>query len=106
MQSCIIAYSGLSAKHVPVIIIRTMTMLNPNNHLNFDSYQGLRGRMLQHLRSGNINDHIFEVVRAACDAAIAADNLILSQPEKRRLLADVLKSVLTEMDRRLDQADF
>ena len=81
-------------------------MLNPDNLTNIDSYLGLRGRMLQHLQSGNITDHIFEVVRAACDAALAPDNLVLSQPEKRRLLADVLKSILTEMNRQLDQTGF
>ncbi len=74
-------------------------MLNPSSV--HDSYTDLRGRVLQRLDAARIDDHVFELIQAAYTGALAEENLVLSAAEKRRLLADVLKSVLDSMHRRL-----
>ncbi len=76
-------------------------MLNPGDLFQSGSYHELRGRVLRRLHAAKINDHVFEVVEAAFSGALGEENVVLSRVEKRRLLADVLKSVLEEMDAKL-----
>lgn len=76
-------------------------MLNPGDLFQSGSYRELRGRMLRRLHAAKIDDHVFEVVEAAFSGALAEENVVLSRVEKRRLLADVLRSVLEEMDAKL-----
>ncbi len=76
-------------------------MQNLVHSMNFNSYRSLRGRVLARLQAANINDQLFELVQGAYENALSADGLVLSRVEKRRLLADVLKSVLEEMNDRL-----
>lgn len=78
-------------------------MLNSGSAFGSGSYYDLRGRVLQRLRLAKINDELFSVVENAYEKALAVDNLVLSRVEKKRLLADVLKSVLADMNRRLDE---
>ena len=65
------------------------------------SYTELRWRVLRHLNAAHIDDRVFELIQAAYSSALAEERLVLSTAEKRRLLADVLKSVLADMNRRL-----
>jgi hypothetical protein len=74
-------------------------MLNPNSVPG--SYPDLRLRLLQRLNAAHIDDHVFEMIQAAYTSALAEENLVLSSIEKRRLLADILKAVLDNMNRRL-----
>ncbi len=76
-------------------------MLNLADAMNSNSYKNLRSRVLARLRAARINDQVFELVQGAYENALSADNLVLSRVEKRRLLADVLKSVLGEMNNRI-----
>ncbi len=76
-------------------------MLNLADAMNSNSYRNLRKRVLGHLQAAKINDQVFELVQGAYENALSADGLVLSRVEKRRLLADVLKSVLGEMGDRL-----
>jgi hypothetical protein len=66
-------------------------------------YTDLERHILNRLRSANINDQVFVVVRMAFQKALEVDNIVLSRPERERLLADVLKSVLAEMNQKLDR---
>ena len=77
-------------------------MLNPGDLFSSGSYLDLRGRVLQRLRSAKINDQVFELVQNAYESALDLDNLVLSRLEKRRLLAEILKTVLDDMNQRLD----
>ncbi len=77
-------------------------MLNPGDLFQSGSYIDLRGRVLQRVRSARIYDHVFEIIEAAFNGALADDNLVLSRVEKRRLLAEVVKSVLEDMQKKLD----
>ncbi|HEX8992882.1 MAG TPA: hypothetical protein VF784_14475 [Anaerolineales bacterium] len=76
-------------------------MLNPGDLFQSGSHRELRGHVLQRLHAAKINDHVFEVVEAAFSCALVEESVVLSRVEKRRLLADVLKSVLEEMDAKL-----
>jgi hypothetical protein len=75
--------------------------MNSGDPWQSGSYEDVRGRLLQQLRAAHVSDRVFELIQAAVNAALAEDNLVLSQVEKRRLLADVLKTVLEEMNKRL-----
>lgn len=78
-------------------------MLNLGGTFTSGSYYELRSRVLQRLRLAKINDHVFELIQAAYNGALAQDNLVLSPVEKRRLLAEILKLVLNDMNKRLGQ---
>ena len=78
-------------------------MLNPfGPQQNPGSYLNLQQRMLQRVQSAKINDQIFEVVQKALDDAIRAENVVLIRLEKKRLLSQILKVVLDDMLRKLD----
>jgi hypothetical protein len=78
-------------------------MFNSNDPVVSGSYVELRSNILQRLQSANINDQVFAVVRMAYGKALEEANIVLSRPERERLLADVLKSVLGEMNKKLSQ---
>ena len=66
------------------------------------SYLNLQKRMLQRVQEAKINDQIFEVVQKALDDAIRAENVVLIRLEKKRLLSQILKVVLDDMIKKLD----
>ncbi len=76
-------------------------MMNMGQMGKGSSYGDVRGRVLQHLQSARVPDHVFELVQAAFNGALAEEGLVLSQVEKRLLLADALKSVLEGMSKKL-----
>ena len=61
-----------------------------------------RKRMLQRVQSAKINDQIFEVVKQAYEVALNEEGIVLSRPERKRLLSQLLKLVLEDMTRKLD----
>ncbi len=79
-------------------------MLNPSDAFGAGSYMEVRGRVLTGMRAAGIDDQLFELVQNAYERVLSAETLVLSRAEKRRLLADVLKSVLEEMNRRLEKS--
>lgn len=66
------------------------------------SYVNLQNRMLNKVQDAKVNDHIFEIVRMAYEDALAAENIMLSRAERKRLLAQTLKSVLKDMIKKID----
>lgn len=78
-------------------------MLNPFGEQPVPgSYIDLKKRMLQHVRSFQIDDQIFEVVQVAYEEALKRENIMLSRPERKRMFAQILRSVLEDMINRLD----
>jgi hypothetical protein len=67
-----------------------------------NSYFDLKKRMLQKVQEAQVNDQIFEVVQKAYEEALAAENIVLSRPERKRLLAQILKLVLENMLKKMD----
>ena len=79
-------------------------MINPPDSLhNSGSYVDLRKRVLQHVQSAKVDDQILKIVRTAYEDALAAEDLVLSRAENKRLLAQVLKSVLDGMSKQLGE---
>jgi hypothetical protein len=66
------------------------------------SYVDLRKRMLQRVRSFKVNDQILEVIQVAYDNALKEEHIILSSPERKRMLSQISKSVLEDMIKKLD----
>jgi len=69
----------------------------PGSHFN------LKERMFQKVQSAKVNDHIFEIVQMAYEEALLHENVLLSRPERKRLLAQILKLVLEDMIKKLDE---
>jgi hypothetical protein len=79
-------------------------MLNPFGSQQVPgSYVDLRKRMFQHVQDLKINDQIFEVVKNAYEQALSRENIVLSRPERMRLLSQIMKMVLDDMSKKLDQ---
>ena len=60
-------------------------------------YTELRKRMLQFLRSGQFSDQVFEILQTASINALGRENIVLSRPEKNRLLKEVMITALEEL---------
>ena len=79
-------------------------MLNPFGSQQVPgSYANLQIRMLQRLQAAKIDDQIFEVVQKAYEKALDEESIILSRPERKRLLSQMLKLVLEDMIKKLDR---
>jgi len=70
------------------------------------SYIDLKRRVLRDVAAARVDDQIFEVVRKAFEDALKQENvlILLARVEKKRLLAQVMKQVLTDMVRKLDES--
>lgn len=64
-------------------------------------YVNLKERMFKKVKSAKVNDRIFEIVQSAYENALAEENVVLSRPERQRLLSQILKMVLEDMSNRL-----
>jgi len=73
-------------------------MLNPFG----SSSDSLKKRIIQRMKSAKIDDEIFKVTADVFEQVLNAEGVVLSRPEKQRLLSQVLKSVLTDMLTKLD----
>ncbi len=67
------------------------------------SYVELRTRLLKRLRADNINDQLLGILRNAYDSALSVEHLVLSRVERKRLMADVLISVMEDLGRQLEE---
>ena len=78
-------------------------MLDPfDPNKNTGSYVNLQRRIFQRVQSSGINDQIIESVRKSYEDAINAEIIVLSRSEKRRLFSQVVKLVLEDMLKELD----
>ena len=66
------------------------------------SYVDLKKRMLQRVRAFKVNDQILEVIQVAYEDALKEEHIILSSPERKRMLSQISKSVLEEMIKKLE----
>lgn len=79
-------------------------MLNPFGSQQVPGfYVNLQKRMLQRVQSAKVDDQIFEVVQKAYEQALNEENIVLSRPERKRLLSHILKLVLEDMIKKLDR---
>ncbi len=78
-------------------------MVNPTAAFDSGSYAGLRARVLRRMRSAKVDDQVLQLLRDAYESALSAEKLVLSRVEKRRLRAELLKAVLEETSRKLEE---
>ena len=80
-------------------------MLNPGDpNKDFGSYVNLKKRVFQRVQSSGINDKILDIARQACEEAIKAEGVVLARVEKKRLQTQVLKLILDEMSKGLENS--
>jgi hypothetical protein len=79
-------------------------MLNPfGSEQAPGSYVDLRKRMFQHVQDMKVNDQIFEVMKNAYEKALMRENIVLSRAERNRMLSQIMKMILEDMARKLDE---
>jgi len=54
------------------------------------------------MQSAKIDDEIFNAVAKVFEQILTSENVVLSRPEKARLLRQILQPVLTDMVAKLD----
>ncbi len=62
------------------------------------SYVDLRKRLFQSVQSVNINDQIIQVMKKALEA----ENVVLSQLERKRLFSQIVQLVAEDLTRKLE----
>ena len=67
------------------------------------AYVNLQKRMLKNVQAARVNDQIFSAVQKAFENALKQENIVLSSPEKKRRLAQIMKQVLTDMLSKLEE---
>jgi len=69
---------------------------------SFPSYASLKKRILALVQTGKVYDQIFQVVQNAYEEALNKENVILSRPERKRMFAQILRTMLEDMIKKLD----
>jgi len=62
-----------------------------------NSYMGLKNRMVQHLKSANVQEQIKDVLMRTYENALAQENIVLSRPERKRLFVQITQQILNDM---------
>jgi len=70
---------------------------------SFHSYVNLKKRMLALVQTGQVYDQIFQVVQSAYEDALKAENIVLSHAEQKRMFAQILRAMLEDMIKKLDE---
>ena len=80
-------------------------MLNPFDPSQSGSSLDLPKRVLQNMQSARIDDLLIEAVQEQYEKALSLQNVILSSLERERLLHQVMKAILTDMLKKLEDAE-
>jgi len=64
------------------------------------SYHSLKERMYKKV-SANVNEQILEILVKAYEDALNEENVVLSRPERKRLLSQIVKMVMDDMVQKL-----
>jgi hypothetical protein len=65
------------------------------------SYDNLKERMYKKV-SANVNKQILEIMVKAYEDALNEENVVLSRPERKRLLSQIAKMVMEDLLKRVD----
>ena len=68
----------------------------PNSYPNPSSYFDLLKRITQLVQEKNVDQQILQIVQQAFEKELNSANVVLTRPEKARLLQQVTRTVLTE----------
>lgn len=64
------------------------------------SYHNLKERMYKKV-SANVNEQVLEIMVKAYEDALNEENVVLSRPERKRLLSQIVKMVMDDMVQKL-----
>ena len=67
------------------------------------SYANLRQKLLALVRGKRVYDQIFQVVQNAYEEALHEENIVLSRTERKRMFSQILRAMLADMVRKLDE---
>lgn len=70
---------------------------------SFNSYANLKQRMLALVRGKKVYDQIFQIVQNAYEDALKTENIILSRAEQKHMFAQILRLMLEDMIKKLDE---
>ena len=68
----------------------------PNSHPNPSPYFDLLKKITQLVQENKVEEQILQIVQQVFEKELASENIVLSPPEKTRLLQQVTRAVLTE----------
>ena len=77
-------------------------MLTPLGSHNSGSYLDLRKRVIQRMHSARVDELVFKAVQESYEKIMNSENIVLSRPERERLLQHVMRAVLTDMLTKLE----
>jgi hypothetical protein len=81
-----------------------MNPFGPQREPSLSSHATLKQRTLKKIQVSGVYDQIFQVVQNAFEEAIRNEPVVLSRPERKLLFAQILKFVLEDMVRKLDNS--
>ena len=67
------------------------------------SYHNLKERMYKKV-SANVNDQILGILQKAYENALDEENIVLSRPERKRLLSQIVTMVMEDMLKKFDSS--
>lgn len=65
------------------------------------SYDNLKERMYKKV-SANVNEQVLEIMVKAYEKALDEENVLLSRPERKRLLSQIVKMVMEDLLKKVD----
>jgi len=65
------------------------------------SYDNLKERMYKKV-SANVNEQVLEIMVKAYENALDEENVLLSRPERKRLLSQIVKMIMEDLLKRVD----
>ena len=80
-------------------------MFLPPDPFHPHTWSELQKRTIRQLRSSHVEDRVFEAVQKLFESDLNSQDIVLSRPERDRLLRSVMKEVLGEMLAKLDGAN-
>ena len=69
---------------------------SPNSYPNSSSYFDLLKRITQLVQKKKVEEQILQIVQQVFEEELNSANIVLTRPEKTRLLQQVTRTVLTE----------
>ena len=76
----------------------------PQDPSGIFSTLNIRKRLLQKVDAARVDDQIFQIVQHAFEDALKEEKTVLARVEKKYLLAQVMKEVLGDMLKKLDES--
>jgi len=72
-------------------------MFNPFDSHDSGSYVDLQKRMLARLQAARVDEQVLDVLQKAYERELAAEQIVLSRPERARLFAQSMKAVFANV---------